>query len=315
MLVRAASRRREIAVRAALGAARSRLVRQLLTESVALAVLGGAGGVLLAMWGVDLLLTLNPVELPRYHRIRIDAAVLGFTAAASVVTGIVFGLAPAWRASKLDLHAALKEGGRGALSDAGQRRLSHLLVIAETAMALVLLSGAGLLVRSFGRLLEVNPGFATQNVLTMQVGLSQANYAQPQRRIAFYQELEARLKSLPEVVSVGAVTRLPLMSALNNITSFLAIEGRPVPPGQRPEIDFRRASTGYFQALGIPLLRASARRWWRARSSGGRLSALSATCGIWAWTSSRGRRSTTTRTPRRPSAPSSSSARRPTRNN
>jgi putative ABC transport system permease protein len=254
MLVRSAARRKEIAVRAALGAGRLRLIRQLLTESIALSVLGGAGGVLLAAWGVDLLLAMSPIQLPRYHKIGIDAAVLGFTLAATVVTGIVFGLAPAWQAAQLDLHAALKEGGRGAMADAGQRRLSNLLVIAETAMALVLLISAGLLLRSFVRLLEVDPGFATENVLTMQVGLPNATYSQPGQRIAFYQQLEERLKALPEVQAVGLVTRLPLLAALNNVTSFLTIEGRPVPAGQRPEIDFRRASTGYFQAMGIPLL-------------------------------------------------------------
>ncbi|MGH9846154.1 MAG: ABC transporter permease, partial [Blastocatellia bacterium] len=254
MLARSAARRKEIAVRAALGAGRLRLIRQLLTESIALSLLGGAGGVLLAVWGMELLLKLNPVQLPQYHQIEIDLAVLGFTILASILTGILFGLAPALQASKLDLHAALKEGGRGARADAGQRRLSNLLVIAEVAMALVLLAGAGLLVRSFVRLLDVNPGFVTENLLTMQLGLPNATYAQPERRIAFYGQLEERLKAMPEVTSVGLVTRLPLQSALNNVTSFLSIEGRPVPPSQRPEIDFRRASTGYFQTMGIPLL-------------------------------------------------------------
>ncbi len=254
MLARSAARRKEIAVRAALGAGRLRLIRQLLTESIVLSLLGGLGGILLAVWGMDLLLKLNPVQLPQYHRIEIDLAVFGFTVLASVLTGILFGLAPALQASKLDLHAALKEGGRSALADAGQRQLSNLLVIAEVAMALVLLAGAGLLVRSFVRLLDVNPGFATENLLTMQVGLPNATYAQPERRIAFNQQLEERLKAMPEVASVGLVTRLPLQSALNNVTSFLSIEGRPMPPGQRPEIDFRRASTGYSQTMGIPLL-------------------------------------------------------------
>jgi putative ABC transport system permease protein len=254
MLARSAARRKEMAVRAALGAGRLRLVRQLLIESVALALVGGAAGVLLAVWGMDLLLKLNPVQLPQYHKIEIDLVVLVFSVLASVLTGLLSGLAPALQASKLDLHAALKEGGRGARADGGQRRLSKLLVIAEVAMALVLLVGAGLLARSFARLLEINPGFATENLLTMQLGLPNATYAQPERRIAFYQQLEARLSAMPEVASVGLVTRLPLQSALNNVTSFLSIEGRPVPPSQRPEIDFRRASTNYFQTMGIPLL-------------------------------------------------------------
>jgi predicted permease len=254
MLVRGASRRKEIAVRAALGASRMRLIRQLLTESVVLSLLGGAGGVLLATWGIRALLALNPFQLPRANRISVDGAVLVFTFAASFFTGIVFGLAPVWQALKLDLHTTLKEGGRSGGPESSQRRLSNLLVITETAMAMVLLIGAGLLIRSFIRLLDVKPGFVTENVLTMQVGLPNAGYGQPAKRIAFLQQLEANLKTLPEVTSVGFVTRLPLMSSLNNVTTFLAIEERPVPIGERPEIDFRRASTGYFQTMGIPLL-------------------------------------------------------------
>src|SRR5256885_1858080 len=148
MLVRSAGRRKEIAVRAALGAGRVRLLRQLLTESITLSLLGGVAGIVLGSWAVNALLALNPISIPRYNKIGIDLTVLGFTLAASVVTGIVFGLAPAWQMLKLDLHSALKEGGRTAIADAGQRRLSSLLVIAEMAMALVLLIGAGLLLRS-----------------------------------------------------------------------------------------------------------------------------------------------------------------------
>ena len=254
MLVRSASRQKEIAVRAALGAGRMRLLRQLVTESVTLAMLGGVAGILLGSWGVQALLALNPIPIPRYNQIGVDLTVLGVTLGASVVTGILFGLAPAWQTLKVDLHSALKEGGRTGISDFRQRRLSSLLVIAETAMALVLLIGAGLLLKSFTHLLNVKPGFVTENVLTMQVGLPNASYQQPQKRVAFLQQLETNLASAPEVSSVGFVTRLPLMSALNNVTTFLTIEGRPVPAGERPEIDFRRASTGYFQTMGIPLL-------------------------------------------------------------
>ena len=254
MLVRSAARQKEIAVRATLGAGRMRLLRQLLTESVTLAVLGGGAGILLGAWGVQALLALNPIPIPRYNKIGLDLTVLGFTLSASILTGIVFGLAPAWQSLKFDLHTALKEGGRVAIADTRQRRLSGLLVIAETAMAMILLIGAGLLLRSFARLLDVKPGFVTGNVLTMQVGLPNASYQQPQKRVAFLKQLEATLAAAPEVSSVGFVTRLPLMSALNNVTTFLAIEGRDVAPGDRPEIDFRRASTGYFQTMGIPLL-------------------------------------------------------------
>jgi putative ABC transport system permease protein len=254
MLVRSAARRREIAVRTALGAGRLRLLRQLLTESITLSVLGGAAGILLGSWGVNALLALNPISLPRYNQIGVDWTVLAFALGASVVTGIVFGLAPAWQSLRVDLNSALKEGGRGAVAESGQRRLSRLLVITEMAMAMVLLIGAGLLLRSFAHLLDVKPGFTTENLLTMQIGLPNASYQEPQKRAAFLQQLETNLRAAPEVASVGIVTRLPLMSTLNNVTTYLAIEGREVPAGERPEIDFRRASTSYFQTMGIPLL-------------------------------------------------------------
>jgi putative ABC transport system permease protein len=254
LLVRAAARRREIAVRAALGAGRARLLRQLLTESVLLSLLGGALGMLLAVWGIDALMTLNPLKLPRYNPIGVDSTVLGFTLLAALLTGVLFGLAPAWQVSKLDLQSALKDGGRTA-AEAGARRVSDWLIVAEMALALVLLIGAGLLIRSFVQLLQVNPGFNTERVLTMQVLLPQTAYAQPQQRGNFYQQLETRLKALPGVSAVGAATRVPLLNALNNVTSTIDIEGRPLPPGQRPEIDFRRASKDYFQTLGIPLLK------------------------------------------------------------
>jgi len=154
---------------------------------------------------------------------------------------------------KFDLNSVLKEGGRGTV-DRSQHRLSSALVSLEIATAFVLLIGAGLLIRSFARLVDVNPGFETQHTLTMQVGLPNASYGEPQKRIAFVQQLEANLKGIPDVTSVGIVTRLPLLSALNNVTTFLTIEGRQVQPGERPEIDFRRASTGYFEAMNIPLI-------------------------------------------------------------
>ena len=254
MLVRSASRQKEIAVRAALGAGRRRLLRQLLTESLTLSLLGGGAGVLLGTWGVHALLALNPISIPHYNQIRVDWRVLLFTLAVSGLTGILFGLAPAWQTLSLDLHTALKEGGRTSIADVGQRRLSNLLVIAETAMAMILLIGAGLLLKSFAHLLDVKPGFNTENVLTLQIGLPNAGYQEPQKRIQFMKQLEQNLAAAPEVASVGSVTRLPLLSAMNNITTFLAIEGKQMPPGQQPEIDFRRASTGYFQTMGIPLL-------------------------------------------------------------
>jgi len=252
MLVRSAGRSREIAVRAAVGAGRFRLLRQLLTESITLSLMGGAAGALVATWGVKLLLTVNPIALPRYNKIGVDLNVLLFTLAASVITGIVFGLAPAWQMFRFDLHSVLKEGGRGTV-DTKHHRLSNALVTLEIATAFVLLIGAGLLIRSFARLIDVNPGFDTEHILTMQVGLPNASYGQPEKRIAFMQQLEANLKAIPDVASVGIVTRLPLLSALNNVTTYLSIEGRPMQPSERPEIDFRRASTGYFETMNIPL--------------------------------------------------------------
>jgi putative ABC transport system permease protein len=164
MLVRSAGRSREIAVRAAVGAGRFRLLRQLLTESITLSVFGGAAGALVATWGVKLLLTLNPIALPRYNKIGVDSTVLLFTLAASVITGIVFGLAPAWRMFKFDLNSVLKEGGRGTV-DRSQHRLSSALVSLEIATAFVLLIGAGLLIRSFARLVDVNPGSKLSTLL------------------------------------------------------------------------------------------------------------------------------------------------------
>ena len=234
MLVRSAARRREIAVRAALGAGRLRLLRQLLTESITLSLIGGAAGVLIGSWGVNALLALNPIPIPSHNKIGVDMTVLAFTLVASVVTGVIFGLAPAWQSLRVDLNSALKEGGRGSVAESGQRRLSSLLVVVEMAMAMVLLIGAGLLLRSFAHLLDVKPGFRTENLLTMQIGLPNVAYQQPEKRAAFLQQLEANLRGAPEVASVGIVTRLPLMSTMNNITSFMAIEGREVPAGERP---------------------------------------------------------------------------------
>jgi putative ABC transport system permease protein len=255
MLARASARRREVAIRAALGAGRARLIRQLLTESVGLSVVGGAVGLVLATWGIDALMAMGPSQVPRYNPVAIDASVLGFTFAVTVLTGIVFGLVPALQVSNLDLHSLLKEGGRTVGGDSSQRRVRALLVVGEMTVALVLLVGSGLLIRSFVRLLEVNPGYSTNNVLTMMVLLQSSGYAQPQQRLAFAEQLEERLKELPDVTSVAFVTRLPLFTTLNNATSFLAIEGHPLSAGQHPQVDFRRASTGYFQTLGIPLLK------------------------------------------------------------
>lgn len=254
LLARATTRYRELAIRKALGASRWQVIRQLLTESLLLSVIGGVSGTLLAWWGLELLLSISPADIPRRNEIGIDLPVLGFTLGLSLLTGIVFGLIPAWQSSRPDVHEALKDGGRSAGAAVGTNRFRSALVIAEIALAIVLLIGSGLLIRSFIKLLEVKPGFATENVIAFGVALPNATYGDAQRRAAFYQQLEARLKALPGVISVGATTRLPLLDATRNITSLMTIEGRPETEKDQVEVDFRRATPGYFAAFGIPQL-------------------------------------------------------------
>lgn len=254
MLARAAARGREIAIRTALGASRLRLVRQMLTESLLLAIVGGVAGLLLAVWGVDLLVALEPADVPRVREIGIDARVLLFTIGLSLLTGILFGLLPALQASKPGLTGTLKEGGRGSAVGGGLRNARSLLVITEIAVALVLLVGAGLMVRSFSRLLDVNPGFQTENVLSMQIALPATKYREPQQRRAFFQELTDRIKTLPGVESAGAVSNLPLGGSGTSFT--FEIEGRPAPPGvMNPHTGGRVATPDYLQTMKIPLLR------------------------------------------------------------
>ncbi len=254
LLVRSASRRKEIALRSALGASRLRLIRQLLVESVLLAALGGALGLFLAYWGVDLLVALNPDNIPRSREIGIDTGVLGFTFGLSLLTGVLFGLVPALQASKIDLTGALKEGGRSTTGGGRVRSTRSLLVIAETAIALVLLVGAGLLIKSFTRLLDTNPGFQTDNILTMQISLPAAKYREPQQVGAFYEQLTERIKALPGVESVGGTSGLPLSGAVWSGT--FNIEGREVAAGESaPHSDLRATAADYFQTMRIPLRR------------------------------------------------------------
>lgn len=254
MLAQASARQKEVAIRSALGASRWRLIRQLLVESVLLAIVSGAAGVLLAIWGIDLLLAMSPGNIPRQSNIGVDGAVLIFALLVSFMTGIIAGLAPAFQSSGFAVSEALKEGAKGASANWRQQRLRATLVAGEIALALVLLTGAGLLIKSFVRLLDVNPGYATENMMIFNASLPQTKFAQPQQRIEFYRQIEERLKSLPDVASVGITTRLPLFSpANNNITTVVSIEGKPLPEGQRLETDFRRASNDYFRTMGIPL--------------------------------------------------------------
>jgi predicted permease len=253
-LARAASREREMAVRRALGANRWRIVRQLLTESLLLAAIGGVVGLLLALWGIDLFRTFGPANLPRLREVNLDGRVMGFTMLAALLSGLIFGLAPAMQSSRADLNESLKEGGRAGTESHGRKRLRGLLVVAEVALTLVLLVGAGLLLKSFLRLQEVNPGFQPDHLLTAQISLPPARYAEDQKIIAFYQELISRMKSLPGVQAVGISMSLP-PNRLSLANDF-GIEGRPLAPGHaRPWAEEMTISPDYFTALGVPLLR------------------------------------------------------------
>jgi putative ABC transport system permease protein len=254
LLARGAGRTKEMAIRAALGARRSRIFRQLLAESVLMALLGGAAGLLTGSAAISGLNGLIPAEFQGTVTIGLDRWVLGFTLLISIVTGIIFGLAPALRASKAELNESLKEGGRTS-ADSSERRLSrNFLAAFEIALALVLLAGAGLVIRSFRRLLQVSPGFATQHVLTMQLDLPQSSYPKYAQIANFYHRLTDRVRSLPGVESAGLVTPLPLTG--EGWQGDFHIEGQPLPaPGHFPNSDYHTVSTGYFRAIGIPLLR------------------------------------------------------------
>src|SRR5258705_885389 len=254
LLVRAAGRQKEIAVRTALGAGRWRIVRQMITESVLLSLFGGALGTLLAFWGVELLVALSAENLPSTAQVRIDATVLGFTLLVSLITGVLFGLAPAARTMKLNLSESLKEGGRSGSEGAHRNRTRSVLVVLESAVAVVLLIGAGLLVRSLLRLQDTSPGFDPHNVLTMGVNLPGAKYDNPEKSVSFFSELESRVAGLPGVEAVGLVSELPLSGQPNDMP--YTVEGRPpVSIDQAFDDDFRRVNTNYFKALGIPFLR------------------------------------------------------------
>jgi len=255
LLTRSIARQKEIAIRAALGAQARRLIRQLLTESVMLALAGGAAGLLIASWGVDALVAALPEtqlnSLPFLRSLRIDPGILAFGFGLSLLTGVVFGLVPALQSSKVDLIAALKEGGRTA-TGATRQRLRGALVVTEIALAVVLLVGAGLMMKSLLRLLQVDVGFNPQNVLTMTIALPASKYNEENRRISFHDQLKERITALPGVGSASTVNILPLVGG--NTTRFI-VEGDPVPPpGQEIEANFRVTGADYFQTLGIPLI-------------------------------------------------------------
>src|ERR1041385_2359368 len=256
LLARVTARQREVAVRMALGASRWRLIRQLLTESVIFSALSGALGLLLAYGGVKLLVALTPSEVPRLHEIGLHVPVFLWTLAISVVTGLLFGLAPALQASRPDVNAALKESsGRnpGSIQGSGLR---NLLVVSEVAVALLLLVGAGLMTKSFLRLQQVDPGFDATNVVSMNIALPTSKYREQQLNI-FYDQLFERIRNLPGVKSVGGINPLPLGGT--NISLSVLVEGAPaVALTDRPSVGVRVVTPGYFQMLNIPILKGRA---------------------------------------------------------
>jgi len=245
LLARATGRTREISIRAAMGAGRLRIMRQLLTESILLALMGGLLGILLASWAVPALLALSPVEIRHFGQVGINKEVLGFSLALSVLTGIVFGFVPALQSSATNLNETLTEGERGSTGGRGYTRSA--LIVAEVGLSLILLIGTGLMVKSFSRLLGVNPGFDATHLLVFNVGLSSTST--PEQQDAFYHQVVERLRTLPGVQSVGAVSRLPLASG-NSSRSFT------VPGSARKdyEADIRVSTPDYFRAMRIPLL-------------------------------------------------------------
>lgn len=255
LLARSTARQRELAVRASLGASRGRLVRQLMAESLGLSLLGGLLGLGVAKLALDLLISLaaEQVPFPRLQEISIDTRALWFTFTIAILTGLLFGVLPALTMTQGDLTDALRDGARGG---AGRRagRARSLLVVAEVALSMILLVGAGLLIKSFARLLDERPGFTPERMLTMRISLPGAKYREPYQRSAFFRELTDRVSRLPGVTSVGAVSWLPL-TGLNSATSF-TIVGRPEPaPGQSPVADVRMITGDYFRTMGITLLK------------------------------------------------------------
>lgn len=251
LLTRAAGRHKEIAIRTALGAGRLRLVRQMLTESCLLAVMGGGVGVLLALWIIDLLPKIKAVNIPRIEQIGIDGRVLAVTLGLSLLTGVITGLAPALRSSRFNLSHALNDGSRTS-AGIGRRRIGSLLAVLEVALALVLLAGGGLMLKSFVRLIDVDPGFDPHNVLRLDISLPGPRYARLQQQMRFYGELIERIRALPGVELVGATTQTPL-SPGDNWGPF-SIEGRPASaPGQESSAAMRSVSSDYFRAMRVPL--------------------------------------------------------------
>jgi len=258
LMARSAAREKEFAIRTALGATHSMLFRQLLTENLLLSILGGMVGVLLADWGIGYLRMLAATQVPRAQDIALNARVLWFTLGLSVVTGVGFGLVPALASFKGRLDESLKEGGRGGGSGVQGSRARGLLVVWEMALALVLLVGAGLLIRSFQRLRTIDPGFSPEKVLTCQISLPSSKYKDPQIA-SFFQQLLERVRALPGVKAAGATMTLPLRNPSGGFWSGLNIEGRPTAARESiPIVSFVQITPGYFRAMGIPIFKGRA---------------------------------------------------------
>ncbi len=251
LLARAAGRQKEIAIRGAVGCTRARLIRQLLTESAVLGLVGGVLGLLLAFSGVYVLVALTPGNLPHLKDVTIDSSVLLFAVLISLLTALVFGLAPALHASKPDLQEALKEGGRSSTGGSRANRLRGVLVISEIAAALVLLIASGLMLKSFWRLQHVNPGFEAENLLTLELQLPEIKYREAPQQLLFQQQLLQRIGSIPGVSNAATVNNLPFSG--NEAYLAFSIEGRPIPnPADRPRAYHRVVSSDYMQVMGIP---------------------------------------------------------------
>jgi len=254
LLARGSSRQKEIALRAALGASRFRIVRQLLTESMVLSVVGGAFGLLLSFWLTKLLIAISPANSPRFDEIQPDARVFVFTIGLTIVTCLVFGLAPALQASRSDQSEALKEGSRGNAGGARSNRIRSGLMVAEIAMSFMLLVGAGLLIKSFLHLRAVTPGFTPENVLTVRVSGPPGKFKEDAQRAEFFRQVNDRIQSLPGVQSVGMILSLPLNGDTFNLWRGYVREGRPDTPEERGDAAYLPVTPGYFRTMQIPLI-------------------------------------------------------------
>jgi predicted permease len=254
LLVRASGREREMAIRTALGAGRARLVRQMLTESLILGLTGGVVGILFARIGLNALVAVAESSFPRVGGVPMDWRVLAFTSGISLFTGLLFGLAPAWHAAHVVTHESLKEGGRGNTAGGASQRVRRALIVSEIALSLVLLAGAGLLIKSFLRLQQVDPGFNPDNVLTMRIALPQQRYQKPEQVANFYREVLARIRQLPGVEAAGAISALPLSGGGGSGTTTIETQAVPADKAS-PELDLRPVMPGYFESMGIALVK------------------------------------------------------------